>query len=67
LPGERALAVAGDPDRVPWVTGMAGGYETRELAEAEAIRYCRVRRRARGLLAPCMLYAVGDDIVWPVR
>jgi hypothetical protein len=64
LPAERALAIAGDPRHGPWVTGAAGGHETREEAEQEALVRCRMRRALRRLQAACVLYAVGDEIVW---
>ena len=67
LPEQRALAIAGDPERDRWVAGAAGGYETRDQAEAEALLQCRMRRAARRLQAACVLYAVGDEIVWRGR
>lgn len=66
LPDERALAVAGDLDRV-WVAAMAGGALTREDAVEQASVECRRKRRERRMQAPCLLYAVGDEIVWPVH
>ena len=67
LPAERALAIAGDPARDRWVTGASGGHATRGEAEAEALRQCRARRGARRMQAACVLYAVGDEIVWRGR
>ena len=64
LPAERALAIAGDPRRDRWVTGAAGGHANLERAEEEALLQCRVRRGQRRLQAPCLIYAVGDEIVW---
>ena len=64
LPAERALAIAGDPRRDRWVTGASGGHATREEAETEALAQCRRRRALRRLQALCVLYAVGDEIVW---
>ena len=63
---ERALAVAGDPDRV-WVGGAAGGHPSRLEAERSALDQCRRKRSARRLQAPCRLYAVDDEIVWESR
>ncbi len=64
LPGERALAIAGDPRRNRWVTGSSGGQDTHVQAEADALIQCRTQRRRRRLQAPCVLYAVGNEIVW---
>jgi hypothetical protein len=63
LADERALAIAGDPDRV-WVAGMAGGHPSRLEAEQSALARCRSRRVARRLQVSCRLYASGDEIVW---
>ena len=67
LPAERALAIAGDPRRDRWVTGTSGGQATREQAEAAALAQCRAQRAARRMQAQCVLYAVGDEIVWQGR
>ncbi len=67
MPAERALAIAGDPQRDRWVIGASGGHATRDRAEAEAIRQCRMRRGMRRMQAACVLYAVGDEIVWRGR
>ena len=67
LPQQRALAIAGNPDHELWVTGATGGHATREQAEAEAIAQCKIRRAARRMQAACVLYAVGDEIVWRGR
>jgi len=61
------MAIAGDPRRGRWVTGASGGHATREEAEAEALLQCRMRRAERRLRAACVLYAVGDEIVWRGR
>lgn len=63
LPPERALAIAGDPDRV-WVGGASGGHASRSEAEQSALARCQQGRAARRLRAPCRLYASGDEIVW---
>ena len=60
---ERALALAGDPDRV-WVGAVSGGHTTRREAEASVLAKCRQRRAARRLQEPCRLYATGAEIVW---
>ena len=64
LPEERALAIAGDPRRGRWVAGASGGHALPSEAQAEALVQCRIRRAARRMQAPCLLYAVGDEIVW---
>lgn len=65
LPPQRALAVAGDPNRL-WVAGVAGGAETQDAASEAALGECRRKRAERSMQVPCLLYAVGDRIVWPV-
>jgi len=67
LPAERALAIAGDPRRDRWVTAASAGHATRKQAEADALAQCRVRREMRRMQAACVLYAVGDEIVWRSR
>jgi hypothetical protein len=67
LPAERALAIAGDPGRDRWVTAASAGHATRAEAEAAALSQCRIRRGNRRMQAACVLYAVGDEIVWRGR
>jgi hypothetical protein len=67
MPSERAMAIAGDPRRDRWVIGASGGHATRDEATAEALRECQKRRGARRMQAACVLYAVGDEIVWRGR
>ena len=67
LPRERAMAVAGDPRRPRWVAGVSAGHDTVAEAEAGALRECKARRGFRRMQAECVLYAVGDDIVWKRR
>jgi len=67
LPAQRALAIAGDPGRDRWVTGYSGGHATRDAAEAEALSECQTRRGINRIQAECVLYAVGDEIVWRGR
>jgi len=64
LPGERAIAVAGDPRRPRWVAALSAGHATAAEAEAGAIRECQRRREVQRMQAACVLYAVGDEIVW---
>jgi hypothetical protein len=64
MPAQRALAIAGDPRRDRWVTAASAGHATRDQAEAEALSECRIRRGMRRMQAACVLYAVGDEIVW---
>lgn len=63
LPDERALVVAGDPNRL-WVAGSAGGAETASQAEERATQECKRRRMARRIGGRCRTYAIGDQIVW---
>jgi hypothetical protein len=67
LPAERALAIAGDPRTNRWVTGASGGHPTSLEAQESALAHCAVRRGARRLQEACVLYAVGDAIVWRGR
>ncbi len=64
LQDERALAIAGDPRRHRWVSAASGGHDLRSEAEEGALTGCRSRRAARRMQAACVLYAVGDEIVW---
>ncbi|MDJ0851102.1 MAG: hypothetical protein QNK04_22245 [Myxococcota bacterium] len=64
LPPSRALAIAGDPRRGRWVTGASGGHASPSEAEVGAMAQCGQRRLARRMRAPCVLYAIGDEIVW---
>jgi len=63
LSPERALALAGDPDRF-WVGALAGGQASQVEAEQSALAECQKRRLARRMRAPCRLYATGEEIVW---
>jgi hypothetical protein len=64
LPAERALAIAGNPRQDRWVVGASGGLDTRAQAEAQALLECQRWRGKRRIQAECVLYAVGDEIVW---
>lgn len=61
------MAIAGDPQHGRWVTAVSAGHATREQAEAGALTECRRRRGVRRMQAACVLYAVGDEIVWRGR
>jgi len=63
MPPERALALAGDPDR-RWVGAAGGGHASQIEAEQSVLAECRRRRAARRMQAPCRLYATGGEIVW---
>jgi len=65
LPDVRALAIAGELRRDQWVAGVAAGHASREQAEAGALEECRKRRLERRMRAPCLVYAVGDEVVRP--
>jgi hypothetical protein len=60
----RALVVAGDPERPNWVAAMAGGAARRSEAVEAATDECRRKRQERRMRAPCLVYAVDDEIVW---
>ena len=66
LPPKRALAIAGDPNEL-WVGAAAGGAQAQVDASDRALEECRSRRAERRMQAPCLLYAVGDDILWLSR
>jgi hypothetical protein len=65
LPDQRALAIAGDLRQNRYVAGASGGHATIPEAEAGALRECAARRLKLRQQAPCRLYAIGDEIVWP--
>jgi hypothetical protein len=67
LPAERALAIAGELHFDRWVAGASGGHASRDDAEAGALRECGKRRAQRRMQSPCLVYAVGDEVVWPRR
>ena len=64
LPAERALAIAGDPRGTRWVAGASGGSESPLEARENALAQCAVRRAARRFQEACVIYAVGDEVVW---
>lgn len=66
MPPERALALAGNPDR-QWVAAASGGHDSRDEAEEAVLIECRARRAVRRMQAACRLYAVGGEIVWTRR
>jgi hypothetical protein len=61
LPGEKAIAVAGDVEGL-YVSGVAHGLASAEAAVREAVARCERRRVDRGIAAACRLYAVGDRL-----
>jgi hypothetical protein len=65
LPEHRALAIAGNLRQDRWVSAASGGHANVPDAEAAALRECAKRRLHARAQAPCQLYAVGDEIVWP--
>lgn len=66
LPEQRALVVAGDLRRQRWVSGASGGHASAADAEEAALQECKRRRALRRIQAPCLVYAVGDEVVWPL-
>ena len=67
LPEQRALAIAGELRHDRWVAGASGGHAVPEAAETEALRECQRRRLQKRMQAPCRIYAVGNEVVWPGR
>jgi hypothetical protein len=67
LPDERAMAIAGDPTRGPWVAGVSAGHPSAAEAAAAALAECRVQRQEGRMQSECVLYAVGPRIVWRGR
>ncbi len=65
LPEQRALAIAGELRHDRWVAGASGGHALPGEAEAAALRECQRRRVQQRMQAPCRVYAVGDEVVWP--
>ena len=63
LSPKRALALAGHPD-LAWVGAAVGGFASQIEASDAALAECRRKRRERRMQAPCLLYAVGSEIVW---
>lgn len=64
MPPKRALALAGDPDAL-WVGAAVGGFRSQPEASEAALAECQRKRHERRMLAPCQLYAIGSQIVWP--
>jgi len=67
LPDSRALVVAGELRRNQWVAGASGGHSSVEDAIDEAMKECLARRSQRRIQAPCLVYAQGEEVVWPHR
>lgn len=44
--------------------GASGGHDSLAGSEEAAVSACRTRRAARRLRTACVIYAVGDEIVW---
>jgi hypothetical protein len=64
LPGEKALAVAGDLDGV-YASGIAQGATSTEAAIAGALAWCEQRRKDRRIGSTCETYAVGSRRLGP--
>jgi len=64
LPGQRALAIAGQIRKDRWVAGATGGHASRDDAAAMALSECKRHRAKQRMQAPCQLYAIGNDVVW---
>jgi len=66
MPEERAIALAGDPEK-RWVVGVSSGQASLEAAEELALAKCMEQRAQQRMQDPCRLYAAGDEIVWRSR
>lgn len=60
LPGEKALAIAGDRQGL-YVSGHAYGHPSAAAAITEALERCEQRRSDRRVPSQCQLYAVGNN------
>lgn len=58
----KAFAYAGDPAGLS-VTGMAYGMPSKVEAETRALDYCEEQRLARGVVPPCVIFAVDSDVI----
>jgi len=67
LPAHRALAIAGDLSRQRWIAGATGGRASPGEAEAAALRECRKQRAKARMQDACVLYAIGNELVWTGR
>lgn len=64
VPGAKAAAIAGSPQRNRWVIGAAGGQADRKAAIAAALQACAERRIEKRIQQQCVLFSVGPEIVW---
>ena len=61
LPGEKAIAVAGDREG-RYVCGIGYGAASTDTAVREALERCEQRRADRRITDACRTYAVGDSL-----
>lgn len=62
LPGNKAFALAGDPQGIN-ATGLVYGMPSGEAARVRALDYCEEQRLARRIETPCVLLALDDDVL----
>lgn len=63
LPHQRAMAIAGDPNG-HWAFGYGYASASKGLAQDAALEQCNTRKRSLGPDATCVIYAIGNDVVW---
>jgi hypothetical protein len=63
LPNQKAMAIAGDPN-LRWVCGYGYASASKGLAQDAALEQCNTRKRSLGPDASCVIYAIGNDVVW---
>lgn len=63
LPHQRAFVIAGDPEGI-WVGGYGYGYRSALKAQDRAMELCNVRKHRVGEDAKCVVYALGNKVVW---
>lgn len=60
LPGHKAFAVAGEPDR-EFATGYSYGLPSSKIAADRALTFCEDRRSDRRIETECKLWSVDDE------
>jgi hypothetical protein len=63
LPHQKAMVIAGSPDG-RWVYGYGYSFLSKGMAQDTAMEQCNVRKRSLGPGAECVIYAIGNEIVW---
>jgi hypothetical protein len=62
LPGNKAFALAGDPEGIN-ATGLVYGLGSTDEARDKALDYCEEQRRVRRIDDPCLVFAVDDHVL----